>query len=305
MYNGVINVYKEPGYTSFDVVAKLRGILKQKKIGHTGTLDPDAEGVLVVCLGKATKLCDVLTDKDKSYDATLMLGKTTDTEDSSGKILTETEVQVTKEEVEAAIYSFIGEYDQIPPMYSAIKVNGKKLYELARQGIEVEREPRRVVIHSIEILSIELPYVKMKVSCGKGTYIRSLCRDIGNKLGCGGIMDKLVRGSVNATETGKVFTTDNALRLDEIEVKVKNDTISEHILPIDSLFPNCEKCKVTEEGHKKLMNGNILKASDFVAACPSKEEGKLCLVYDVDDNFTATYQYRKDMNGWKADKMFL
>lgn len=305
MYNGVINVYKEPGYTSFDVVAKLRGILKQKKIGHTGTLDPDAEGVLVVCLGKATKLCEVLTDKDKSYEATLLLGKTTDTEDSSGKILTESEVHVTKEEVEAAIQSFIGEYDQIPPMYSAIKMNGKKLYELARQGIEIEREPRRVVIHSIEILSIELPYVKMKVSCGKGTYIRSLCRDIGDKLGCGGIMDKLVRGSVNATETGKVFTAEDALHLAVIEEKTKNDTISDYILPIDSLFPNCEKCKVTEEGNKKLMNGNILKARDFANACPSKEEGKLCLIYDMDDNFTATYEYKKNMNGWKADKMFL
>ena len=168
MFNGVINVYKEPGFTSFDVVAKLRGILKQKKIGHTGTLDPDAEGVLVVCLGKATKLCEVLTDKDKSYEATLLLGKTTDTEDSSGKILTETKVNATEEEVEEVIYSFVGEYDQIPPMYSAIKVNGKKLYELARQGIEVEREPRRVQIHSIEILSIDLPYVKNEGFLWKG-----------------------------------------------------------------------------------------------------------------------------------------
>ena len=145
----------------------------------------------------------------------------------------------------------------------------------------------------------------MKVSCGKGTYIRSLCRDIGDKLGCGGIMDQLVRGSVNATETGKVFTAEDALRLDVIEEKVKNDTISEFILPIDSLFPNYEKCKVTEEGHKKLMNGNILKARDFSNMCPSQEEGKLCLVYDKDDNFTATYEYKKNMNGWKADKMFL
>ena len=305
MYNGVINVYKEPGFTSFDVVAKLRGILKQKKIGHTGTLDPDAEGVLVVCLGKATKLCDVLTDKDKSYEATLLLGKTTDTEDSSGKVLTESAVNVSEQEVKDAIFSFVGEYDQIPPMYSAIKMNGKKLYELAREGIEVERQPRPVVIHSIEILSVELPYVKMKICCGKGTYIRSICRDIGDKLGCGGIMDKLIRGSVNATETGKVFTAEDALRLDEIEELVKKDSISEYILPIDTLFPLYDKCKVTEEGHKKLMNGNILKAKDFVDSCPVKEEGKLCLVYDMEGNFTATYQYRSDLKAWKADKMFL
>jgi len=305
MYNGVINVYKEPGFTSFDVVAKLRGILKQKKIGHTGTLDPDAEGVLVVCLGKATKLCETLTDKDKSYEATLLLGKTTDTEDSSGKILTETKVYATEKEVEEAILSFVGEYDQIPPMYSAIKVNGKKLYELAREGIEIERKPRRVVIHSIEILSMELPYVKMKVSCGKGTYIRSLCRDIGEKLGCGGIMDKLVRSSVNATETGKVFTAKDALRLEEIEMLTENGTISEKILPVDSLFPLCNKYKVTEDGNKKLMNGNILKSRDFEGDSPAKEEGKVCLVYDMEGNFTATYQYRSDMKGWKADKMFL
>ncbi len=305
MYNGVINVYKEPGYTSFDVVAKLRGIFKQKKIGHTGTLDPDAQGVLVVCLGKATKLCDVLTDKDKSYEATLLLGKTTDTEDSSGKLLTETEVNVTEEQVKNVIASFVGEYDQIPPMYSAIKVNGKKLYELAREGIEIKRQSRKVVIHSIEIISMELPYVKMKVSCGKGTYIRSLCRDIGERLGCGGIMDKLIRASVNATETGKVFKADDALTLEEIEALVENDRISEYILPIDTLFPLYEKYKVTETGQKKLMNGNILKPIDFADICPIKEDGKKCLVYDVEGNFTATYQYRDDIKSWKADKMFI
>lgn len=305
MYNGVINVYKEPGFTSFDVVAKLRGILKQKKIGHTGTLDPDAEGVLVVCLGKATKLCDVLTDKDKSYEATLLLGKTTDTEDSSGTLLTETEVNVTEKQVEEAILSFVGEYDQIPPMYSAIKVNGKKLYELAREGIEIERAPRKVVIHSIEILSVRLPYVTMKVSCGKGTYIRSLCRDIGEKLGCGGIMDKLVRGSVNATETGKVFTAEDALTLEHIEKLVKEDAFMDYVLPIDAMFPDCEKCVVTQDGQKKLMNGNLLNARDFAKGSPKKEPGRLCLVYDTEGTFIATYQYQSDRKAWKADKMFL
>jgi len=163
MYDGIINVYKEKGYTSFDVVARLRGILKQKKIGHTGTLDPDAEGVLVVCLGKATKLCEMLTDKDKCYDAVLMLGRTTDTEDSSGKVLSETEVDVTEAEVREAVLSFVGGYDQIPPMYSAIKVGGKKLYELARQGKEIEREPRHVEINEIEIKDINLPYVNFVI----------------------------------------------------------------------------------------------------------------------------------------------
>lgn len=305
MYHGVINVYKEPGYTSFDVVAKLRGILKQKKIGHTGTLDPEAEGVLVVCLGKATKLCEILTDKDKSYEATLLLGKTTDTEDTTGKVLDERPVTVTREQVTEAVLSFVGQYDQIPPMYSAIKVNGKKLYELARQGIELERTPRPVAIHSIDILSMELPYVTFRVCCGKGTYIRSLCRDIGEKLGCGGTMDKLVRDSVNAAETGMIFRKEDALRLGQIEELVLGNQIEEFILPVDRLFPNLIKSQVTEEGNKKLLNGNLLKARDFVGEMPQNKDGSQCLIYDKDGHFTAIYRYHADIHAWKADRMFL
>jgi len=147
--SGIINIYKEKGFTSFDVVAKMRGILKERKIGHTGTLDPDAEGVLPVCIGKATKLCDMLTDKDKEYETVLLLGKTTDTQDISGEVLSEKEVTVSEEEVRRAAEHFVGPYDQVPPMYSALKVNGQKLYDLARKGIEVERKPRRVEIFSI------------------------------------------------------------------------------------------------------------------------------------------------------------
>lgn len=305
MYNGVINVYKEPGFTSFDVVAKLRGILKQKKIGHTGTLDPDAEGVLVVCLGKATKLCSVLTDKDKSYEATLLLGRITDTEDSSGKLLEHREVAATEEEVRSAVLSFIGEYEQIPPMYSAIKVNGKKLYELAREGIEIERKPRTVVIHQIEILSMNLPYVTFRVVCGKGTYIRSLCRDIGDKLGCGGIMDKLVRNSVFAAETGKTFTADEALTLNEIKDKVENKQIDDYILPIDSMFPELAKVQVTVEGNKKLYNGNLLKAEDFIEDCQDAADGEQYLVYDKDGSFAAIYRFYEEPHVWKADQMFI
>lgn len=312
MYNGVINVYKEKDFTSFDVVAKLRGILKQKKIGHTGTLDPDAEGVLVVCLGKATKLCEVLTDKDKSYEATLLLGKTSDTEDASGKILSEQEVNLSEAKVREAILSFIGTYEQIPPMYSAIKVNGKKLYELARQGIEVERTPRTVQIHSIDIISMDLPYVTFKVSCGKGTYIRSLCRDIGEKLGCGGLMSQLVRNSVNAAETGKVFTKEEALTLDRIEELVNTNQINDYILPIDSMFPKLSKVCVTRDGEKKLLNGNILFKEEFSkdedgfssVVTEGKFESRI-LVYDANKQFTAIYQYNDELQGFKAEKMFL
>ena len=173
--NGIIVIRKEKGYTSHDVVAKLRGILHMKKIGHTGTLDPDAEGVLPVALGKATKLVDLITDKEKTYEAVMRLGVVTDTQDMTGTILSQTEqISVTEKEVKEAAESFLGEQLQIPPMYSALKVNGKKLYELAREGKTVERKPRPVHFYQIEILEINLPLVRYRVVCSKGTYILSL-----------------------------------------------------------------------------------------------------------------------------------
>lgn len=304
MYNGVINIYKEPGFTSFDVVAKLRGILKQKKIGHTGTLDPDAEGVLVVCLGKATKLCDLLTDKDKSYIATLYLGKTSDTEDATGNILSESEVLASEEEVKDAILSFVGEYSQVPPMYSAIKMQGKKLYELARAGQVVERQPRTVVIHEIEILKMELPRVVFRVSCGKGTYIRSLCRDIGEKIGCGGLMEHLTRNCVSSKESGLSFCLDDALTLNEIERLVKSENLQSVILNIEELFPDFEALYVKETGNKKLLNGNFLLKGDFKEV-KETEDGRMYRVYDESGVFKAIYQYDAVKNIWKADKMFL
>ena len=211
MIHGIINVYKEKGFTSHDVVAKLRGIVGQKKIGHTGTLDPDATGVLPVCLGKATKLCDLLTDKDKTYEAVMLLGMTTDTQDVTGRILEERSTEtLTADKVREVIRSFIGDYDQIPPMYSALKVNGKKLYELAREGKVVERKARPVKILDIRIIEMDLPRVRMEVSCSKGTYIRTLCHDIGEQLGCGGCMESLIRTRVS------VFQIKDAKTLEEI-----------------------------------------------------------------------------------------
>ena len=184
-FQGIIVIHKEKGFTSHDVVAKLRGICRQKKIGHTGTLDPQATGVLPVCLGSATRACEMLTDRTKEYVAELLLGQITDTQDTTGIVLEEREVAVDEAQVREVIGSFVGGYDQIPPMYSALKKTGKKLYELAREGIVVERETRRITIHKIEIEKVELPYVTMLVDCSKGTYIRTLCHDIGQKLGCG------------------------------------------------------------------------------------------------------------------------
>ena len=243
MVNGILNVYKEKGYTSHDVVAKLRGIVGQKKIGHTGTLDPDAEGVLPVCLGRATKVCDMLTEKDKTYEAVLLLGKETDTQDISGTVLRVGETEgLTQEQVKDCVMSFVGEYDQIPPMYSALKVNGKKLYELAREGKTIERKSRKVEIKEIRILEMALPRVRMEVSCSKGTYIRTLCHDIGEKLGCFGCMESLLRTKVSR------FEIESSLKLSEIQKKREEGKLSEIITPLDAVFFQYPAVTVKKEG---------------------------------------------------------
>ena len=229
--DGVIVIRKEKDFTSHDVVAKLRGILHMKKIGHTGTLDPDAEGVLPVALGKATRLVDMITDKEKTYEAVMRLGVVTDTQDMSGTVLSQAaELHVTEEELRAAIESFAGDYMQVPPMYSALKVNGKKLYELAREGKTVERKPRPVHFYEIEILEINLPLVRFCVTCSKGTYIRTLCHDIGEKLGCGAAMETLLR-----TKVGR-FTLDDAITLAQTEEAVKNGKIESKVLGIEEIL---------------------------------------------------------------------
>lgn len=290
MYNGIINIYKEKGFTSHDVVAKLRGILKQKKIGHTGTLDPDAVGVLPVCLGSGTRLCDMLTDRSKEYEAVMLLGITTDTEDSSGEVLTKKSVNVTEEELCAAIMSFIGEYGQIPPMYSAIKVNGRKLYELAREGQVIERKPRTVIINNIEIISINLPYVSFRVSCGKGTYIRSLCRDIGEKLGCGACMESLIR-----TRSGD-FKIETAHTLKEIEDFAARNTIDGIIYPVDSVFTGYPLINVTGRNAVLVSNGNKFPIASGMP------EG-IVRVY-MEGRFAGVYEACED-GFYKPVKMFL
>lgn len=296
MIDGFINIYKEQGFTSFDVVAKLRGILKQKKIGHTGTLDPMAEGVLLVCLGSATKMCDLLTEKNKTYTCTMLLGKTSDTEDVTGVVTDVTDVYPDEKTVRSAVMSFVGDYMQIPPMYSAIKVNGKKLYELARAGQVIEREPRPVTIHSINIQSVELPRVTFDVSCSKGTYIRSLCRDIGEKLGCGAVMEKLVRTEV------KGFTIEESLTLDAVEKARDDGTLMQHVLTTDKLMPDIPELHISAKGAKLLANGNKLSADSFV-------ENQIYMdtyvkVYDENGRFVALYEYSDEKRQYVPFKMF-
>lgn len=301
MIHGVINIYKEKGYTSHDVVAKLRGILGQKKIGHTGTLDPDAEGVLPVCLGKGTKLCDLLTDKDKTYEAVLLLGMVTDSQDVTGKILSEGETShLTEEQVREVILGFLGAYDQIPPMFSALKVNGKKLYELARDGKEVERKPRRVFIHEIKILEMDLPRVRMEVTCSKGTYIRTLCHDIGEELGCGGCMESLLRTRVER------FQMKDSLKLDKVRQLKEEGTLDEKIIPIDEMF-SYRKVYLKPAAAAAVKNGNGFYKSDILWMSEMIEDigaGEQVLVYDEEKNFIALYEYKGTQKFFKIVKMF-
>lgn len=299
MIHGVLNINKEKGFTSHDVVAKLRGIVGQKKIGHTGTLDPDATGVLPVCLGKATKLCDMLTDKDKTYETVMLLGKTTDTQDISGTVLSEGSVEgIDNDAVTKCIGEFVGDYMQVPPMYSALKVNGKKLYELAREGIEIERKARPVVIHDIKILEVDLPRVRMEVSCSKGTYIRTLCHDIGQKLGCGACMEELIRTKVSRFELADSFT------LQQVADMKEAGCLDEILVPIDAMFSDYEAVTLKKEFAAFAYNGNMFMPKHICERI-TLTDGKRVRVYDEDGTFIAIYAFCKEKWMFQIVKMFL
>lgn len=298
--DGIINIYKEKGFTSHDVVAKLRGILKQKKIGHTGTLDPEATGVLPVCLGKATRLCDLLTDKDKTYIAVLKLGIETDTQDMTGQVLRETEVVWDEDLICQTIRSFVGDYEQVPPMYSALKVNGKKLYELAREGIEVERKARLVHIFDIEniVLNEKENEITMQVHCSKGTYIRTLCADIGEKLGCGGCMKSLERIQVER------FLLSDSLKLSEVEALVQKQELSKHLISIEEMFDKYRGIVLKPEADRFLYNGNSFWKSNL-QQLQDFQEGEIVRTYDSQEVFKGLYTYEAEKKAFKPYKMFL
>ncbi|MBO4910029.1 MAG: tRNA pseudouridine(55) synthase TruB [Lachnospiraceae bacterium] len=292
--NGILNISKEAGYTSFDVVAVVRGVYRQRKSGHTGTLDPMATGVLPVALGKATKVCGMITDWDKEYIAELLLGKTTDTLDITGEVTggdPDVVSSLSEAQIRDAVNAYLGEIDQIPPMYSALKKDGRRLYDIARSGQVVEREPRKVTIHRIEVLDISLPVVKIKVLCSKGTYIRTLCDDIGRDLGCGGCMQSLVRSKVGP------FTLDNAVSLDDIRHlrdEGREDELMGYLMSIDTVFEDLPSLTVSDEAEKKLRNGNKLLPEDFTKApsdISSSSDKKEFRIYHCDGSFAAVYEF--------------
>lgn len=302
--DGIINIYKETGYTSFDVVAKLRGILKERKMGHTGTLDPSATGVLPVCLGRATRLCELMLEKEKTYEAKMLLGITTDTEDLTGTVLDRRPVHVTESELRETAKRFTGCYEQLPPMYSAVRMNGKHLYELVREGKEVVREPRSVEIFENEPIAFEFSEdgfvhsVTLRIRVSKGTYIRSLIRDMGEELLCGACTESLLR-----TKAG-VFTLETAKTIDEVIDARDHGTLSSILIPIDTMLSMHREVSILPECEKYLYNGNPLTSSMLVDA-PSFHAEEGFRVYDTKHNIIGYYTFREDRNCLVAKKMFL
>ena len=280
--DGVIVINKPTGQTSHNLVGFTRRLLNIKKVGHTGTLDPDASGVLPVCIGRGTKAADMLTASDKAYRAQLILGMTTDTLDASGEILTEHPVNVSRQQIEDVIKGFIGEIFQIPPMFSAIKKDGKKLYELAREGITIEREKRKVNIFDINICEIDMENyaITIEVYCSKGTYIRTLCEDIGMKLGCGAYMNTLVR-----TKSAN-FTLEESYTPEELLKMKKDGTLSNIIIPVDKLFFDYDEVVLDEFLSAKARNGIAIRKKGL-------KDGDLYRVYDTNREFLCISEYRE------------
>lgn len=291
--NGVINIYKNTGMTSFDVVAMVRRVAKMKKVGHTGTLDPAASGVLPVCLGKATKIIDYIMENKKVYSVNLKLGMVTDTYDLEGEVLREKDAShITKDEILNCINSFVGTIDQVPPMYSALKQNGVRLYELARQGIEVHREARKVTIYSIENINIESnDNIQMDVCCSKGTYIRSLCYDIGENLNVGATMTALER-----IQNGP-FTKEEAINIEDLT----EELLEKHIISIEKALDSFEKITVNEKFGKLLRNG--VKVFDNRMYSEEVEFNKLYRVYE--DNGVFLGLGKRDEKGFKLEKLLI
>ncbi|WP_459480694.1 tRNA pseudouridine(55) synthase TruB [Clostridium saccharoperbutylacetonicum] len=290
--NGVLNIFKNRGMTSFDVVRKIKSLANEKKVGHTGTLDPEATGVLPVCLGRATKTIDYIMNSNKVYEVKFLLGIKTTTYDLEGEVIDKNDTKhLNEDEVSKVIMSFVGEYDQVPPMYSALKKDGVRLYELARQGIEIEREARKINIFNISDLNFELPYVSMRVECSKGTYIRSLCYDIGEKLKVGAAMTELNRAATS------VFKQENSINIDDLT----KENIEDYIITIEEALAFYPKLIVKSTFTKLLVNG--VKVFDKRLTNEKREKNVLYRVYDTEATFIGIG--KQDEDGFKIEKLLL
>lgn len=290
--NGVLNIFKPEGMSSFDAVRVVKKVAGTGKVGHTGTLDPEATGVLPICIGRATKIIDYIMDSEKVYEVTLKLGIRTTTYDLEGEVLEERDPShLTEEEILNSINSFKGEYSQIPPMYSALKQNGVRLYELARKGIEVERKGRLINIHNLEDIKINNPYISMKVTCSKGTYIRSLCYDIGEKLGVFATMTQLNRAKTS------VFSQEKSININELT----KENINDYILSMEEALEKYDKIVVNKKYVKLLVNG--VRVADGRFTKDKVINNKLYRVYDDENNFIGLGE-RNDA-GFKIEKLLI
>lgn len=298
--NRIINIYKPKGITSNGVVTKVKKILNMKKVGHTGTLDPDACGVLPICLGRATKVCELIVDKEKTYVCEMRLGIETDTYDSSGEILKTIETDnITNEDIKKAFESQVGDISQYPPKYSALKVKGKRMCDLVRagRGHEIKLQPRNIKIHNIEILKIQGDFVTFSVNCSKGTYVRSICHDIGQILGVGGNMTDLER-----TKSGN-FTVENSITLEELEVFKKENSVENHSFEIEFVLMNLKKIMLVENAVKYYSNGGIIYSDRFNGKI--SDEDKIVRVYSKDGFIgTGSLIREEDKLAVKNSKLF-
>lgn len=290
--NGILNIFKPMGMSSFDVVRVVKKVAKTGKVGHTGTLDPEATGVLPICIGRATKIIDYIMDSEKVYEVTFKLGIRTTTYDLEGEVLEERDTSnLSDNDILNVIKEFIGEYSQVPPMYSALKQNGVRLYELARKGIEVEREGRLINIYNIEDINIDNPYVSMKVTCSKGTYIRSLCYDIGEKLGVFATMTKLNRSKTS------VFSQENSININDLT----EENIENYVITMEEALNKYEAITVYGKYTKLLINGVRVADNRF-----TKEKvinNVLYRVYDENKNFIGLG--KRNNFGFKIEKLLI
>ncbi len=291
-FTGILNIAKPAGMTSHDVVDRVRQMSGQRRVGHAGTLDPAATGVLVVCLGQATRVAEYLMASDKVYQAQIRLGVSTDTHDAEGQVTATAEVDVGKEEVRGTLASFVGSIQQVPPMYSALKRGGIPLYKLARRGITVEREPRPVEIHNIELLDWNPPLLTIRVKCSPGTYIRALARDLGQKLGCGAHLHSLTR-----LASGH-FTLEEAVSLDELAEAFAQENYQEFIHPLDEALLDFEPMIVDAQTEKCIRHGQQIQSP---AAC---ERGELRRAYSEKGELIAILRHDPQTGLWQPKKVF-
>ncbi|MBD0380310.1 tRNA pseudouridine(55) synthase TruB [Paenibacillus sedimenti] len=300
---GVLPVWKPAGFTSHDVVAKVRRILGIKRIGHTGTLDPQVTGVLPLCIGRATRMVEYIQELPKQYEAVLRIGLSTDTEDMTGAILEEVEqVSLTENQIRVTLASFLGEIEQVPPMFSAVKVDGKRLYELAREGKEVERKSRKVTIHDLEILGMNLqeqhPEIHIRVSCSKGTYIRTLCVDIGKALGYPAVMKSLIR-----TSTGSL-RKEQCLTFEQIEQLKADGSLQAHLIPMDKAIAHIPSIRLTAEEAVHALQGKKITMSPERAA-GADASPSIFRAYSPDERFLGIFEWKSVSQSLIPAKVFV